>query len=587
MSQSFWKRFTNVFSYNPSTLSGALDVIVVEDHNHIKHSTAFHFRVGKFKVFRPEQRDVNLIVNGELSKTTMKLSRQGIGYFEIEMDKDDLESADFSTDLLQSDEELVEEMKDPKINEGVKNGLVEINELKDDKTERAHHDEEIDELVIGDQVVPDKHSSNNELPGEQNNVVAPEVKRKISTNGIIDDYALDMNEKRIDDDNYYSGDNQIELSLCADLITPEMDKEAINEIFNKNKVNYTKFDNSPHFILNHTKLMIRIGPKIYEPHIGIPQIISMLAYDKELTSFSLAKMAKDIDEDNKLVKILKKDGKERVLKKTLKPDANILESLNLKEGINELIYKFKGNLNKEHTFVTRVFYYPYRPQYRIIVSDIDGTITRSDVLGHLMPFVNQDWSHTGIAELYTNLYKRGYIIVYLTARNIGQSFKTLKYLRSVKQQNYTLPDGPLITSPDTLFESFRREIIIKNPEVFKIQVLRDLKSLFGYGIFNPIYAGFGNKDSDAISYRVVNVPKKFIFTVTPAGDIYMIKSKKTYSYLKLNEMIDEMFPEFDPNESITYDDQDAKRIQDKRVLSKLNPEQLEHVMEDVKEEKQE
>ena len=41
-----------------------------------------------------------------------------------------------------------------------------------------------------------------------------------------------------------------------------------------------------------------------------------------------------------------------------------------------------------------------------------------------MPFLNKDWSHDGIAEFYTRLYERNYIIIYLTARNIGNAFKT-------------------------------------------------------------------------------------------------------------------------------------------------------------------
>lgn len=38
-----------------------------------------------------------------------------------------------------------------------------------------------------------------------------------------------------------------------------------------------------------------------------------------------------------------------------------------------------------------------------MVSDVDGTITRSDVLGHLAPLVGKDWSHAGVAQLYNNI----------------------------------------------------------------------------------------------------------------------------------------------------------------------------------------
>jgi phosphatidate phosphatase LPIN len=77
-----------------------------------------------------------------------------------------------------------------------------------------------------------------------------------------------------------------------------------------------------------------------------------------------------------------------------------------------------------------------------------------------MPFVGKDWSHKGICEFYTNLEKNNYVIVYLTARNFGQAKKTLKYLKSVKQKKYRLPEGPLILSPDSMYQAFKREIII-------------------------------------------------------------------------------------------------------------------------------
>ena len=45
---------------------------------------------------------------------------------------------------------------------------------------------------------------------------------------------------------------------------------------------------------------------------------------------------------------------------------------------------------------------------------------RSDVMGHILPMLGRDWSHSGIAELYTNIKKNNYQILYLTARPIGQ-----------------------------------------------------------------------------------------------------------------------------------------------------------------------
>lgn len=59
---------------------------------------------------------------------------------------------------------------------------------------------------------------------------------------------------------------------------------------------------------------------------------------------------------------------------------------------------------------------------------------RSDVLGQLMPIVGRDWSHTGVAELFTKIKRSGYLILYLTARAIGQADATRDYLFGLTQK---------------------------------------------------------------------------------------------------------------------------------------------------------
>ena len=39
---------------------------------------------------------------------------------------------------------------------------------------------------------------------------------------------------------------------------------------------------------------------------------------------------------------------------------------------------------------------------------MDGTITKSDVLGHLMPRVGYDWSHLGVTAFYSRIAANGY-----------------------------------------------------------------------------------------------------------------------------------------------------------------------------------
>ena len=116
----------------------------------------------------------------------------------------------------------------------------------------------------------------------------------------------------------------------------------------------------------------------------------------------------------------------------------------------------------------------------MIISDVDGTVTKSDLPGHVLPRLGiSDWAHEGIANLFTNIDRNGYKIVYLTARPIGYSSNTKKYLASIKQEGkFTMPDGPLLLSPERLAKSLFVEVVIKQPHIFKIDCLGKIKSLF-------------------------------------------------------------------------------------------------------------
>lgn len=112
---------------------------------------------------------------------------------------------------------------------------------------------------------------------------------------------------------------------------------------------------------------------------------------------------------------------------------------------------------------------------KVVVSDIDGTITkyvqsenipmsccltyrRSDALGHVFTMIGRDWTHIGVAKLYTDIVRNGYRIMYLTSRAIGQADSTRDYLKGINQNNYQLPEGPVIMSPDRLMASLHRYV---------------------------------------------------------------------------------------------------------------------------------
>jgi len=180
---------------------------------------------------------------------------------------------------------------------------------------------------------------------------------------------------------------------------------------------------------------------------------------------------------------------------------------------------------------------------RIVVSDVDGTITRSDLLGNIFPLVGRDWSHPGIARLLTAISHNGYRVLYLTSRAIGQANLTRGYIRELRQSGgASLPDGPLIMSPDRLVKSLKREVIYRRPQEFKILALRDIRRLFAMAS-QPFAAGFGNRVSDLVAYLAVGIPAERIFIIDKNSEITQAgNSIYRQSYPSLCAIADDMFP---------------------------------------------
>ena len=158
--------------------------------------------------------------------------------------------------------------------------------------------------------------------------------------------------------------------------------------------------------------------------------------------------------------------------------------------------------------------------------------------------IGRDWTHAGVAKLYTDIVANGYNIFYLTSRSVGQADTTRAYLNGVSQEGYKLPKGPVIMSPDRTIAALRREIYLRKPEVFKMACLRDISSLFSHNK-NPFYAGFGNRLTDALSYRSVNIPSTRIFTINSNAEVALdLLTLNTYrsSYVTMREVVDHFFP---------------------------------------------
>lgn len=72
---------------------------------------------------------------------------------------------------------------------------------------------------------------------------------------------------------------------------------------------------------------------------------------------------------------------------------------------------------------------------------------------------------------------------------VGQAQITREYLRSIKQGDVTLPDGPLLLNPTSLMSALHREVIEKKPEEFKIACLKDIQVRLDLFLFKRFHIG--------------------------------------------------------------------------------------------------
>ncbi|KAI3761166.1 hypothetical protein L1987_51576 [Smallanthus sonchifolius] len=235
--------------------------------------------------------------------------------------------------------------------------------------------------------------------------------------------------------------------------------------------------------------------------------------------------------------------------RALTPTPEQLASLNLSEGKNIVTFTFSTSVLGPQKVDARI--YLWRWDTRIVISDVDGTITKSDVLGQFMPMVGRDWSHIGVTHLFSAIKENGYQMLYLSARAISQGSGTRQFLFNLKQDGKALPDGPVVISPDGLFPSLFREVIRRAPHEFKIACLEDIKVCFPSDR-NPFYAGFGNRHTDEFSYLKVGIPKGKIFIINPKGEVVINRSIDSRSYASLHALVNGIFPPISVHEEEDY-----------------------------------
>ncbi|KAJ1696710.1 hypothetical protein LUZ63_005222 [Rhynchospora breviuscula] len=388
----------------------------------------------------------------------------------------------------------------------------------------------------------------------------------------------------------------IELSLCKHMLSEGMGEEAARQAFDSQQLTLEKFrELGPLNLIKNDKLVVRIGSHYFPYEAAAPVVLGMASFGeqaKELLNLKGMIRVEQIDPTKSIVRAagswrlwpfgfkrsktittysVTRDGLDNNLEecegvnanigrkkvRSLVPTSEEIASIHLKEGRNVVTFTFSTPVLGKQQVDARIFLWKWNT--RIVISDVDGTITRSDVLGQFMPLVGVDWSQTGVAHLFSAIKDNGYQLLFLSARAISQAHLTRQFLFNLKQDGKVLPDGPVVISPDGLFPSLYREVIRRAPHEFKISCLEAIKALFPADC-NPFYAGFGNRDTDEISYLKVGVPMGKIFIINPKGEVAVHRRVDTKSYSSLHALVHGMFPPYSTLEQEGFNDVNFWRL---------------------------
>jgi len=215
----------------------------------------------------------------------------------------------------------------------------------------------------------------------------------------------------------------------------------------------------------------------------------------------------------------------------------------------------------------------------VIVSDIDGTVTQSDVRGVLDTIVTErfEYVHRGVCRLFSHLSQQPFVscassnkdkriskmhFLYLSSRPLSLINSTRKFITTLtqssppisssdndmivdgkdshthlndlkpqltKREDFKLPPGPIFCHTGSVVDVLKAELIDKTAHLFKSDVLRRQVIIpFVAAGKQPnsklFFAGFGNKKTDAMAYSMVGLERQDIFIINTASTIICMNS---------------------------------------------------------------
>jgi phosphatidate phosphatase PAH1 len=423
---------------NGTNFNGAIDVIVVKHKDHIYTSSPFHVRFGKLGVLKSKEKIVNIELNGEPVKDLlMKLCEYGEAWFFNEVEK------------VEKEQPMPLPLPVPvpvplSVNEDAESEMVSSTSSMSSTCS-----------LKSDININAKAKANLKHSNSESNV-----------------YVHDSLENT-------NIEKYLKAALALNLaLNPNRQFDIDSKCPCEQEPHLVNFNSEANFKLkNDTKSTREVVVISSECQRQSPNQSQNKTAESVLTNNS-----------NRQINVEELALKSLFYEKSHYLSSEQLKRLNLKEGVNTIKYSVTSPLQGTTTIQSNIFLWNHDD--KIIVSDIDGTITKSDVLGHILPIVGRDWFHEGIVDLFTSLEKKGYKILYLSARSICQYELTQSLLKNIKQSNSGLPNGPVLLNPINILNAFQVEVIEKKPDQFKIACLDNIKALFASSLdHSPFYAG--------------------------------------------------------------------------------------------------
>ncbi|KAG7364347.1 LNS2 lipin/Ned1/Smp2 domain containing protein [Nitzschia inconspicua] len=206
----------------------------------------------------------------------------------------------------------------------------------------------------------------------------------------------------------------------------------------------------------------------------------------------------------------------------------------LRPGRNPIRYLLLDELTVVGVAEANIFLWKYDDT--LVVSDIDGTITKSNARGAIDTIVTTKYQHVhhSICNLLYRLTTQPKThIVYITSRPLSLATSTRKFLDLVRQEEARLPEGPILGFGGKFSQLLVMELVSKTTHHFKSetlwkQIVQPFRRATNDANYELFFAGFGNTVMDMQAYHAVGMDLNRIFKINKRSEIVTFDKRSEY-----------------------------------------------------------